>query len=57
MFLKLMNILNPEIIQTQKLGHLNTDINGNQFIDYETNEIVQSYKKGIDFSLSLDYKF
>ena len=52
-----MNILNPEIIQTQKLGHLNTDTNGNQFIDYETNEIVQSYKKGIDFSISLDYKF
>ena len=43
------NILNPVIKQTQEITDIPTGI--------MTNETVQSYKRGADFSLNLSYKF
>ena len=43
------NILNPVIKQTQEITDIPTGIT--------TNETVQSYKRGADFSLNLSYKF
>ena len=43
------NILNPVIKQTQEITDIPTGI--------ITNETVQSYKRGADFSLNLSYKF
>jgi len=49
MNLKGLNILNPVIEQTQKVKNIPTQI--------ETNEIVSSYKKGIDIRLGIKYTF
>lgn len=43
------NLLNPAIEQTQKIRDINTGIT--------TNEVVNSYKKGSQFNLSLKYSF
>ncbi|SNR52993.1 TonB-dependent receptor [Lutibacter flavus] len=43
------NILNPNIEQTQKVKSLSTQV--------ETNEIISSYKKGMNLSLGLKYTF
>lgn len=43
------NILNPVIKQTQEITDIPTGVT--------TNETVQSYKRGADFSLNLSYKF
>lgn len=43
------NILNPVIKQTQEITDIPTGV--------MTNETVQSYKRGADFSLNLSYKF
>lgn len=43
------NILNPVIKQTQEITDIPTGLT--------TNETVQSYKRGADFSLNLSYKF
>lgn len=47
------NLLNPKIEQTQLI----TVFDANDAIVSQTNETVQSYKKGSQLSLSLSYKF
>ena len=47
--LKGLNILNPAIEQTQKVKNIPTQI--------ETNQIVSSYKKGVDIRIGLKYTF
>ena len=47
------NLLNPSIDQTQQV----TVFDANDAVVSSKNEVVQSYKKGSQFSLSLTYKF
>ncbi len=43
------NILNPDVEQTQKVKSLSTQV--------ETNELISSYKKGMNLSLGVKYTF
>ena len=47
------NLLNPDIQQTQQI----TVFDANDAVVQSTNEIVQSYKKGSEFSIGVTYKF
>ena len=49
MNLRGQNLLNPSIDQTQKVRDIPTEI--------ETNEVVMSYKKGVDFRIGFNYTF
>ncbi|OIQ40295.1 MAG: TonB-dependent receptor [Bacteroidetes bacterium MedPE-SWsnd-G1] len=49
MSFKGLNLLNPQIEQTQKVKDIPTQV--------ETNETVVSYKKGVDLQLGISYSF
>lgn len=50
------NLLNPSVDQTQKVGVVET-VGGNEVVVSENNELVQSYKNGVNVSLGISYKF